>query len=309
MPGLRPPGCSVIRVPGSELGSLRGGPRCMACAVGRDPVAASGGAAAWPAEAERVVVELTVPGSREASQPGAGQVLMPVPAGSAAAAAAGAGRVRVTAAQVTAAGLTAGQVTATQVPVAPVTATQVPVAPVTATQVPVAPVTATQVPAASEAAARPPAPGAEVVSGPAASTPSSAAHSNGGGWRRRHSAKRGVQTGRLGAGPGQPPPALAAAPAALPAAARAAARSAANPERAEQQAYPGDNDHETGDPRQCPDDGQRHQDDEDRGYDNQQHAEHHSTLRRNRRVALAGTRRMSARRSARRHRAEKELCS
>ena len=29
----------MIRVPGSELGSHRGGPRCMACPVARDPAA------------------------------------------------------------------------------------------------------------------------------------------------------------------------------------------------------------------------------------------------------------------------------
>ncbi|HTZ91460.1 MAG TPA: arginine deiminase family protein [Streptosporangiaceae bacterium] len=32
-------GISVIRVPGSELGSLRGGPRCMTCPVSREPAA------------------------------------------------------------------------------------------------------------------------------------------------------------------------------------------------------------------------------------------------------------------------------
>ncbi len=36
---LEEAGIEVIRVPSSELGSLRGGPRCMSCSVSRDPVA------------------------------------------------------------------------------------------------------------------------------------------------------------------------------------------------------------------------------------------------------------------------------
>jgi arginine deiminase len=36
---LEAAGVEVIRVPGSELGSRRGGPRCMSCAIGRDPAA------------------------------------------------------------------------------------------------------------------------------------------------------------------------------------------------------------------------------------------------------------------------------
>jgi arginine deiminase len=36
---LEAAGIEVIRVPGSELGSARGGPRCMCCPVGRDPAA------------------------------------------------------------------------------------------------------------------------------------------------------------------------------------------------------------------------------------------------------------------------------
>jgi arginine deiminase len=36
---LEAAGVSVIRVPSSELGSLRGGPRCMTCPISRDPAA------------------------------------------------------------------------------------------------------------------------------------------------------------------------------------------------------------------------------------------------------------------------------
>jgi len=48
---LEAAGIEVIRVPGSELGSGRGGPRCMVCPVGRDPAAeaAAGVAAGQPA--------------------------------------------------------------------------------------------------------------------------------------------------------------------------------------------------------------------------------------------------------------------
>jgi arginine deiminase len=36
---LEAAGVEVIRVPASELGSHRGGPRCLACPVARDPAA------------------------------------------------------------------------------------------------------------------------------------------------------------------------------------------------------------------------------------------------------------------------------
>jgi arginine deiminase len=50
---LETAGVEVIRVPASELGSHRGGPRCMACPVARDPAASPdagtpGGGVAWP---------------------------------------------------------------------------------------------------------------------------------------------------------------------------------------------------------------------------------------------------------------------
>jgi arginine deiminase len=38
---LEAAGVEVVRVPGSELGSARGGPRAMSCAVSRDPIAAT----------------------------------------------------------------------------------------------------------------------------------------------------------------------------------------------------------------------------------------------------------------------------
>jgi arginine deiminase len=39
---LEAAGVQVIQVPGSELGSSRGGPRCMSCPVGRDPAIGAG---------------------------------------------------------------------------------------------------------------------------------------------------------------------------------------------------------------------------------------------------------------------------
>jgi arginine deiminase len=53
---LEAAGVQVIQVPGSELGSSRGGPRCMSCSVGRDPAAeaqqeSGDGAAGEPAAA------------------------------------------------------------------------------------------------------------------------------------------------------------------------------------------------------------------------------------------------------------------
>ena len=45
---LEEAGIEVIRVPGSELGSGRGGPRCMSCAVSRDLVASPGKTQAPP---------------------------------------------------------------------------------------------------------------------------------------------------------------------------------------------------------------------------------------------------------------------
>jgi arginine deiminase len=82
---LEAAGVRVIRVPSSELSSLRGGPRCMTCPVGRDPAAQSAHRAGITAPGvlrHRVVAAtgISVPGSRKADQPSL------VPAGLAAAA-------------------------------------------------------------------------------------------------------------------------------------------------------------------------------------------------------------------------------
>ena len=50
-------GIQVIPVPASELGGGRGGPRCMSCAVTRDPAAEP----AWPAESRTTAGQVTRP--------------------------------------------------------------------------------------------------------------------------------------------------------------------------------------------------------------------------------------------------------
>ena len=76
--GWRHAGVRVIRVPSSELGSMRGGPRCMTCPVGRDPAAQGAGdaPAARPAPASGHAADLTIPrislsGRSGVSQPAA----------------------------------------------------------------------------------------------------------------------------------------------------------------------------------------------------------------------------------------------
>jgi arginine deiminase len=72
---LEAAGLMVIAVPSSELGSIRGGPRCMTCPVGRDPAALPDEGAppltsAEPAS-QAVLPGISVPESRESSQPNA----------------------------------------------------------------------------------------------------------------------------------------------------------------------------------------------------------------------------------------------
>jgi arginine deiminase len=82
---LEAAGVRVIRVPSSELGSPRGGPRCMTCPVGRDPAVQGAESAdittlGAPNRRGVVAAEISVPGSRTADRPSL------VPAGLAAAA-------------------------------------------------------------------------------------------------------------------------------------------------------------------------------------------------------------------------------
>jgi arginine deiminase len=88
---LEAAGVRVIRVPSSELGSVRGGPRCMTCPVSREPAAASVDLGARPSlrvSARRdypvVMTGIRVPDSRLASQPDAVVEMPPVPASAAA---------------------------------------------------------------------------------------------------------------------------------------------------------------------------------------------------------------------------------
>lgn len=73
---LEAAGIEVLRVPSSELGSVRGGPRCMTCAIGRDPAAST---ASVPRTRGDALVSgragaglgVAVPSSREATYSGA----------------------------------------------------------------------------------------------------------------------------------------------------------------------------------------------------------------------------------------------
>ena len=83
---LEDAGIRVIRVPSSELGSVRGGPRCMTCPVSREPAALPAHLMAEPGlrlAARRhyaaVAADISVPESRPAGQPGPVE-MPPVPA-------------------------------------------------------------------------------------------------------------------------------------------------------------------------------------------------------------------------------------
>jgi arginine deiminase len=83
---LEDAGIRVIRVPSSELGSVRGGPRCMTCPVSREPAALQAHLMAEPGlrlavrrHYPVVAADMSVPESRPASQPGPVEI-PPVPA-------------------------------------------------------------------------------------------------------------------------------------------------------------------------------------------------------------------------------------
>jgi hypothetical protein len=72
---LEAAGIEVLRVPSSELGSVRGGPRCMTCAIGRDAAAMAGRPQAPHGDGairDRGAADLgiAVPSSREATYSG-----------------------------------------------------------------------------------------------------------------------------------------------------------------------------------------------------------------------------------------------
>lgn len=71
---LEAAGVRVIRVPSSELGSLRGGPRCMTCPVGREPAVRNAESAdvtmpQIPTGRDVVAAGVLVPGSRGGDHP------------------------------------------------------------------------------------------------------------------------------------------------------------------------------------------------------------------------------------------------
>jgi len=71
---LEAAGIEVITVPGSELGSRRGGPRCMACPIGRDPAAEPDAGVTAGRPAQPVI---TIAARERAAAPSAGQDTVP----------------------------------------------------------------------------------------------------------------------------------------------------------------------------------------------------------------------------------------
>jgi len=86
---LETAGVQVLRVPSSELGSVRGGPRCMTCAIGREPAAVPTRPSVAPRgdgvirDRDAAALSLAVPNSREATYSGS---ISPVAAAAASAA-------------------------------------------------------------------------------------------------------------------------------------------------------------------------------------------------------------------------------
>ena len=78
---LEAAGARVIRVPSSELGSVRGGPRCMTCPISREPARQPAETTPGPdakvwvrlASQSPAMAEMSVPESRHGSQPGSGE--------------------------------------------------------------------------------------------------------------------------------------------------------------------------------------------------------------------------------------------
>lgn len=67
---LEAAGVRVIRVPSSELGSIRGGPRCMTCSISREPVGRRTSPAPVPAVRSAGLAEAAVPVAAAGASPG-----------------------------------------------------------------------------------------------------------------------------------------------------------------------------------------------------------------------------------------------
>jgi arginine deiminase len=67
---LEAAGVRVIRVPSSELGSIRGGPRCMTCSISREPVGRRTSPAPVPAVRSAGLAAAAVPVAAAGASPG-----------------------------------------------------------------------------------------------------------------------------------------------------------------------------------------------------------------------------------------------